>query len=67
VNIVLQSQPHAGSSLPVIFDIAAVVPGPAGPEDWPWIDAGIQSARGSINLVFWNALTDKCLRQYQPM
>ena len=65
VNIVLTAQAQENDKLPVILDIEAFRVEAGEPNDWPSIQAKIQSLRVLKNLVFRNALTDKCLTLFQ--
>jgi uncharacterized protein (TIGR04255 family) len=64
-NIILTSQPAEGDRLPLILDNCVVAPGPAEPENWPWILDKIQSLRMLKNRIFRNTLTERCLNLFQ--
>jgi len=65
VNIILATQPPQNDVLPIIFDIEAATTGAAEPEDWAWILSRVQSLRTLKNRVFWNTLTDQCLKLFR--
>ena len=65
VNTILTSQPVENGFLPLIFDIEAVRLVQAEPNNWAEADSIIKSLRTLKNRVFWNTLSERCLKLFQ--
>lgn len=63
-TVILASQPREGVELPVIFDNTAFSDGTMEPGDWESLWSEIQSLRTLKNRVFYNTLTERCLRLF---
>jgi uncharacterized protein (TIGR04255 family) len=65
VTVVLATQPHEGSVLPVILDISAARGGALDADDWGPILGRIQSLRRLKNHVFQSTLSPQCLSLFR--
>jgi uncharacterized protein (TIGR04255 family) len=63
--VVRTSQLPIADHLPMIFDITVMAPGDVEPSDWLAISGRITQLRNLKNLIFRNALTDRCLQLFQ--
>lgn len=65
VRTVLTSRKPESGVLPVIFDITASKAVDMEPDEWPVISSTIQCLRELKNRVFYNTLTEQCLKLFQ--
>jgi uncharacterized protein (TIGR04255 family) len=63
--VVRTSQLPVADHLPMIFDITVMAPGDVDPGDWLAISGRIAQLRSLKNLIFRNALTERCLQLFQ--